>query len=67
MIVEKEGVRPFLKPWMQVLPESFFELFVERAKQKVTNVQTGVFQAMMHVGLTNDGPVTILLDSSSRP
>jgi D-tyrosyl-tRNA(Tyr) deacylase len=46
--------------------KSFFELFVERAKQKVTNVQTGVFQASMQVSLTNDGPVTILLDSNSN-
>ena len=29
----------------------------------VANVQTGVFQASMRVSLTNDGPVTILLDS----
>jgi len=27
-------------------------------------VQTGVFQAQMSVELTNDGPVTILLDSA---
>jgi D-tyrosyl-tRNA(Tyr) deacylase len=26
-------------------------------------VETGVFQAMMKVSLTNDGPVTILLES----
>jgi len=26
-------------------------------------VQTGVFGAMMHVSLVNDGPVTIILDS----
>jgi len=26
-------------------------------------VERGVFQAMMAVGLVNDGPVTILLDS----
>ncbi len=64
----RKGRRPSFSEAMDAgAARSFFELFVERAKQKVTNVQTGVFQAMMHVGLTNDGPVTILLDSSSRP
>jgi D-tyrosyl-tRNA(Tyr) deacylase len=29
-------------------------------------VPTGVFGAMMHVALVNDGPVTILLDSRAR-
>lgn len=29
-------------------------------------VQTGVFGARMEVGLVNDGPVTILIDSDSR-
>ena len=29
-------------------------------------VQTGVFQAHMMVSLTNDGPVTIMLDSADR-
>jgi D-Tyr-tRNAtyr deacylase len=28
-------------------------------------VQEGEFQAMMKVGLVNDGPVTILLDSEA--
>ncbi len=30
------------------------------------NVQTGVFGAMMEVGLVNDGPVTITIDSKNR-
>jgi D-tyrosyl-tRNA(Tyr) deacylase len=29
-------------------------------------VQTGVFQAHMQVGLVNDGPVTLLLDSKRQ-
>jgi D-tyrosyl-tRNA(Tyr) deacylase len=29
-------------------------------------VKTGVFGAMMEVGLVNDGPVTILIDSKTR-
>jgi D-tyrosyl-tRNA(Tyr) deacylase len=40
-----------------------YEYFVERARGYGLTVETGVFQAMMQVSLTNDGPVTILLDS----
>jgi len=40
-----------------------YEHFVERVKAIGIHVETGVFQAMMRVSLTNDGPVTILLDS----
>ena len=62
----RKGRRPSFSDAMDAnAARSFFELFVTRVKEKVANVQTGVFQAMMHVRLTNDGPVTILLDSSS--
>ena len=37
--------------------------FVERVRSAAVKVETGIFQAMMKVSLTNDGPVTILLDS----
>lgn len=61
----RKGRRPSFSDAMNAnAAKSFFELFVQRAKEKVANVQTGVFQAMMHVALTNDGPVTILLDSN---
>jgi len=61
----RKGRRPSFSDAMDVgAAKSLFELFVQRAKEKVANVQTGLFQAMMRVGLTNDGPVTILLDSS---
>lgn len=40
-----------------------YEYFVERVRAMGVKVETGVFQAMMKVSLTNDGPVTILLDS----
>ena len=61
----RKGRRPSFSEAMDAAAaKSFFELFVARAKQKVTNVQTGVFQASMRVSLTNDGPVTLLLDSA---
>jgi D-aminoacyl-tRNA deacylase len=62
----RKGRRPSFSEAMDAgAAKSFFELFVERAKQKVANVQTGIFQASMRVSLTNDGPVTIILDSSA--
>ncbi|HWC77864.1 MAG TPA: D-aminoacyl-tRNA deacylase [Blastocatellia bacterium] len=41
-----------------------YEQFVSRVREQGVKVETGLFQAMMKVSLTNDGPVTILLDSS---
>jgi len=41
----------------------FYEYFVDRVRRLGLKVETGVFQAMMKVTLTNDGPVTILIDS----
>lgn len=40
-----------------------YELFVARLKEKGIRVATGVFQANMQVELTNDGPVTLFLES----
>jgi D-aminoacyl-tRNA deacylase len=40
-----------------------YEFFVAEAGKHV-KVETGQFQAMMQVELINDGPVTILLDST---
>lgn len=40
-----------------------YELFVARLRESGLPVNTGVFQAYMKVGLENDGPVTLLLDS----
>jgi D-tyrosyl-tRNA(Tyr) deacylase len=41
-----------------------YEYFVDKVRQSGLLVQTGVFQAHMQVELTNDGPVTLILDSS---
>ena len=41
-----------------------YHAFVESLKQFGTKVETGEFRAMMDVELVNDGPVTLLLDSS---
>ena len=41
-----------------------YEFFVERIKAAGLRCETGRFQEMMQVELVNDGPVTILLDST---
>ena len=40
-----------------------YEYFVERLRMIGLKVETGIFQAMMQVSLTNDGPVTFILES----
>lgn len=40
-----------------------YEQFVSMLRQQGFTVATGIFGAMMQVSLTNDGPVTIMLDS----
>jgi D-tyrosyl-tRNA(Tyr) deacylase len=41
-----------------------YEYFVEKIRTAGLRCETGRFQATMQVELVNDGPVTILLDSS---
>ena len=45
------------------LAEGLYEAFVERARGMQLDVATGRFRADMQVRLTNDGPVTLLVDS----
>jgi len=41
-----------------------YEYFIARIRQLGLSCQTGQFKAMMSVSLINEGPVTIMLDSS---
>ena len=43
-----------------------YEYFVEHARSRNIRVATGRFQADMAVELVNDGPVTIILDTSDE-
>ena len=43
-----------------------YEAFIEICKNKVKIVEKGQFQAEMLVNVSNDGPVTILLDSKKQ-
>jgi D-tyrosyl-tRNA(Tyr) deacylase len=45
---------------------TLYNYFVESAARGKVPVETGVFQASMQVTLSNDGPVTILIDSGER-
>lgn len=60
----RHGRRPSFiaaAPGEQARP--LFDLVVQRLRDVGVQTQTGAFGAEMHVTLTNDGPVTVLLDS----
>ncbi|NLW51759.1 MAG: D-tyrosyl-tRNA(Tyr) deacylase [Tissierellia bacterium] len=42
----------------------YYELFLEKLRESVETVKSGVFAEDMKVSLINDGPVTIQLDST---
>jgi len=44
----------------------WYEALVRELRASGMTVETGEFQAMMHVELVNDGPVTILIDSTKQ-
>jgi len=43
--------------------KKLYQYFIERVKEQGITVATGEFQTLMEVGLINNGPVTILMDS----
>ena len=43
-----------------------YESFIEKLREAGIHTETGVFQTEMTVNIENDGPVTIMLDSSDR-
>ncbi|MDP3176286.1 MAG: D-aminoacyl-tRNA deacylase [Spirochaetaceae bacterium] len=60
----RKGRRPSYSGAAEQGPaRELYELFVEALRRKLGRVETGVFQAEMAVRYTNQGPVTILLDS----
>jgi D-aminoacyl-tRNA deacylase len=59
-----KGRRPsFVRAEEPVKANQLYEYFVHQAGPKVKKLATGKFQEMMQIELTNNGPVTILLDS----
>lgn len=58
------GLRPsFSRGAPPAQAEALYDYFVERARAQFSPVETGVFAADMQVSLSNDGPVTFLLES----
>ena len=61
----RKGRRPtFVEAAPAALAEQLYNCFVGRVRQEGIVVETGQFRAMMAVGLVNDGPVTLILDST---
>lgn len=61
----KKGNRPsFTKAGSPALAEELYEYFLEKCKEVFGSVQHGVFGADMKVLLENDGPFTVIWDSS---
>ena len=61
----RKGKRPsFDEAAAPDLARELYEYFVAKIRESGVPCETGRFQAAMEVELVNDGPVTILLDSS---
>jgi D-tyrosyl-tRNA(Tyr) deacylase len=60
----RKGRRPsFVAAAPPEAAETLYEAFAERVRQRGIKVQTGRFRAAMQVHLTNDGPVTLIVET----
>lgn len=60
----KKGRRPnFMEAARPELADELYKKFVDGCRDLEVKVETGVFQAHMHVDSINEGPVTIIIDS----
>jgi len=61
----RKGSRPsFSNAARPEVATKLYEEFIDKARKEGIVTQTGMFGAHMMVDLTNDGPVTILLESN---
>ena len=59
-----KGRRPsFVHAAGQDQAVKLYERFIEQIREKGVSVKTGRFRATMEVGLINDGPVTLIVES----
>jgi D-aminoacyl-tRNA deacylase len=64
----QKGTRPdFSKAARPEVAEPLYGHFCETLREQGIDVQTGIFGARMALELTNDGPVTIVLDVGELP
>ena len=62
-----KGLRPsFINAAPSEIANNMYQQYCKKLRKENISVQTGQFGAMMEVGLVNDGPVTIVLDSRER-
>ena len=62
----KHGNRPsFTDSMGPQRAEELYNYIAEKIKPQVKTLETGVFGADMQVGLINDGPFTVILDSAA--
>ncbi|WP_088548919.1 D-aminoacyl-tRNA deacylase [Paenibacillus aquistagni] len=63
----RKGRRPnFMAAARPEQAEQLYERFNDRLRSHGLTVETGRFGAMMDVSFTNDGPVTLILDSEGK-
>ena len=63
----KKGNRPsFITSARPEIAIPLYETFIDEIKKTGIVTRTGVFGADMQVGLVNDGPVTIIIDSKNK-
>lgn len=62
----RKGRRPnFMNAAKPAVAEAIYDYFNERLSAQHIPLQTGEFGAMMEVRITNDGPVTLILESEN--
>lgn len=63
----KKGNRPsFIQSAKPEIAVPLYEQLIESLKATGIEIKTGTFGADMKVSLTNDGPVTIIIDSKNK-